>query len=232
MIITAHASGSAGNCYTIDDGHTKILLEAGASAEQIQRWTDHKLSQYSACFISHEHGDHSKGAAGLTNKGLDVYGPCGIISTGKSCAHRVHVFNAGDNITIGTLRVHAWAAIHDVPNNGLYIQSKNTGANLVFATDTQAIPHAFPEATHLMVEANYSKDIIAGMIAMGKLPRYRYGRIYAGHMSIEELLAYIKATDMEQIREIYLLHLSDANSNAEHFRRIIARETGAAVFVC
>jgi len=49
------ASGSSGNCYMVDNGQTKILIEAGVPFKRIQQWLDFKTSELSGVLISHEH---------------------------------------------------------------------------------------------------------------------------------------------------------------------------------
>jgi phosphoribosyl 1,2-cyclic phosphodiesterase len=49
------ASGSSGNCYLINDGRTKILLEAGIPIKKIREATGFQLSQVSGALISHCH---------------------------------------------------------------------------------------------------------------------------------------------------------------------------------
>lgn len=49
------ASGSSGNCYLIDDGRTKLLLEAGIPFKKIRQELDWKTSELAGVLISHEH---------------------------------------------------------------------------------------------------------------------------------------------------------------------------------
>ena len=50
-------------------------------------------------------------------------------------------------------------------------------------------------------------------------------------MSIETLLDLLRSNDMSKVRQIYLLHLSDNNSDAEAFKRQVRQETGAEVYI-
>ena len=69
------ASGSKGNCYLIDDGKTKLLLDAGIPFNQIQIGCDFCVSDISGCLISHKHGDHAKAIKDLIKRSINVYGP-------------------------------------------------------------------------------------------------------------------------------------------------------------
>jgi hypothetical protein len=50
-------------------------------------------------------------------------------------------------------------------------------------------------------------------------------------MSLEKCVEYLKAADLSKVMAIYLLHLSDANSDEREFKRAIERETGVPVYV-
>ena len=57
-------SGSSGNCFYIDGGETKILIDCGVSAKAAEtalRSLGSSLSELSAIFVTHEHSDHTKG---------------------------------------------------------------------------------------------------------------------------------------------------------------------------
>lgn len=53
--ITVHYSGSSGNLYAIDDGKTKILIEAGVVIKKIKEALRFRLSEIEGVLISHEH---------------------------------------------------------------------------------------------------------------------------------------------------------------------------------
>lgn len=55
MKIEVLASGSAGNCYVVDDGSTKVMIECGIPIKQIKRKGGFKVHEMSGCLISHEH---------------------------------------------------------------------------------------------------------------------------------------------------------------------------------
>ena len=82
-----------------------------------------------------------------------------------------------------------------------------------------------------MLEANYSKEKLLERARTGELSVKLAERIMQTHMSIDTALGFIRANDMDKIKQIYLLHLSNGNSNAEDFKRQVQQETGAEVYV-
>ena len=82
-----------------------------------------------------------------------------------------------------------------------------------------------------MIEANYAEDIMIGNVRDEKVPLSLAERVAGTHMSIDTLLSLLRANDMTKVRQIYLLHLSDNNSDAEVFKKMVQRETGAEVYI-
>jgi len=86
--------------------------------------------------------------------------------------------------------------------------------------------------THIMIEANYSLDIlrenIESMDGMGA----RKSRILESHMSIDNLEDMLKANDLSKVQQIFLIHMSSDNGDPEGFKEKIQRLTGAEVYTC
>src|SRR5512141_1394940 len=67
MKIAALASGSAGNCFYVEDDQTEtaVLIDAGISTRQIccrMAMLGLTTAKIKGIFITHEHADHIKGA--------------------------------------------------------------------------------------------------------------------------------------------------------------------------
>jgi phosphoribosyl 1,2-cyclic phosphodiesterase len=56
-------------------------------------------------------------------------------------------------------------------------------------------------------------------------------RIIRSHMSLETLKDMLRANDLSKVEAIYLLHLSDGNSDAVRFKREVQELTGKMVFI-
>jgi hypothetical protein len=50
-------------------------------------------------------------------------------------------------------------------------------------------------------------------------------------MSLERVISMMKANDLSRCRAIWLLHLSDANSNEELMRRKVQETVGVPVYI-
>lgn len=126
---------------------------------------------------------------------------------------------------------------HDVPNLGYLIRSRATGEQLLYYTDTAYLKYTFPGIDYLMGECNYSLESMNENIAEERLPAALKPRILKSHMSIETYIDLLKANGytasdgVPRLKQIYLLHLSNNNSNAEDFRRRVQELCACEVYI-
>jgi len=229
--ITALASSSKGNCYLVNDGSTKILLECGIRFKDIQRGLNFETSDISACLITHEHKDHCVAIKEVLKVGIDCYTSPGTAKGMNVRHHRIHNIKAKQKFTIGTWSIMPFEANHDVLEPLSFLLVNQVGEKLLFATDTFYIKYKFKGLTHIMVEANYSLKILEKKIDDGSLPEVMKTRLMRSHFSLENVKDFLKANDLSKVEEIWLLHLSDTNSDAEQFKREIAEQTGKMIYV-
>lgn len=236
MEIKVLESGSSGNCTYINDGKTSLLLDAGIPVAKIRIGTDFRLGSVSGALITHRHGDHAKSVLQLLYIGVNVYAHEDVFS---NIAHKPYNANViqfdGDTplpFTVGTFSVTPFSVHHDVPNLGFYIHSTATGENLVYFTDTFYLTHTFPALNYLLAECNYDPEELDWNIADGRLAPEFKKRLVRSHMSIDTLIDMLKANDLSNMKQIYLMHLSDNNSRAEDFRRRVQAVAGCEVYIC
>lgn len=237
MNIKVIGSGSSGNCYRVSDGKTSLLLEAGLPIKKIKFGCDYNLSSISACLITHEHKDHFAAVSELMRAGVDVYMTGGTAQSARAESYRLKLWyrDGVDGIgnpfyhteRIGTFTVKPFVVHHDAAEPvGYLIESKLTGERLLFVTDTYYIDYKFCGLTHIMIEANYSADALADA---DNDPRR--SRLRRSHMSIENCIEMLKANDLSRCSEIWLIHLSSSNGDAEGFKRKVQEVTGAVVHI-
>lgn len=228
MKIDVYASGSKGNCYRISDGKTDLLLECGISAREILKAIDFGVSLIEGCLVSHEHGDHSKGVKDMLRIGFDVYTSQGTLDALNVSGHHCHPVQAGRSFRIGTFDIYPFDTEHDAAEPlGFVITSTDTRERLLFFTDTYYVKYVFRNVNYIMGECNYSERTLRP-----DLERSRMDRLFESHMSLEHLIELLGHYDMTQVKQIYLLHLSDDNSDEELFKREVQRATGVEVYVC
>jgi len=223
--ITIHHSGSSGNLYQVGT----LLIEAGVPIRQIKKSLDYRLSRISGCLISHSHGDHACAARDLMKAGIDCYCSRDTATELGISGHRLHILEAGTQFKVAGWTVRPFDLVHDVPCLGFLLASG--GEKLMYANDTNYIPYRFKGLTHVMLGVNYDKEILIDNITYGYINPEVGKRVLQNHMSLSTAQGFFRANDMSQVREIYLLHLSDPNSDAEKFKREIQAITGRPVCI-
>lgn len=233
MNITVIASGSSGNAYRIDDGETSLLLDAGIPLRLIKQALNFRVRDIAGCLITHAHGDHAKAAGDLAKAGVDIYTSKGTLDACRLAGHRMKAVEALKEINIGTFAVLPFDVQHDAPDSlGFLLTSRATGEKLLYFTDTYYIKYRFTGLTHIMGECNYSMDIIEQSVRNGYIPPELVPRLIKSHMSLDHFLDLLRANDLRQVKQIYLLHLSNNNSDAERFKEAVQKLTGTEVYVC
>ena len=83
-----------------------------------------------------------------------------------------------------------------------------------------------------MAECNFSREALQRSVAAGYISVDMVPRLMRSHMSLEHLKDMLNANDLGRLRQIYLLHLSQNNSDAARMKSEIERMTGVEVYVC
>ncbi|WP_026701482.1 MBL fold metallo-hydrolase [Salibacterium aidingense] len=229
--ITALASSSRGNCYRVTDGRTPILLECGISYKEIQLGLDFQVSENEGCLITHEHQDHCKAIKDVTRAGIDCYMSVGTAEAIGHSNHRIKTVQAKKAFNLGTWTILPFDVQHDVSEPYGFLLANQSGDKLLFATDTFYIKYRFNGLTHLLLECNYSLDILDENILNGYVPQVMRKRLMRSHMSLENFKEFLRANDLSKLEEIWMLHLSDSNSDEERFKREIMELTGSPVYI-
>lgn len=233
MLINPIASGSSGNAYYISDGHSSLLLDAGIPLAQIQAGCGYKVSQLSGCLVTHGHGDHVKAAQALARLGVNIYTSNGTAEMVKLKGHRIRTVQALKSFSAGTFEVLPFDVEHDVPEPlGFLIRSTVTQEKLLYFTDTYYIRYTFVGLTHIMMEANYDPDTMEQNVKEGRVDVSRAKRTIGSHMSIDTVIKTLESFDLSRLQQIYLLHLSNDNSQAADFKRRVQALTGKEVYLC
>lgn len=227
------SSSSAGNGYLLISSIGEVLIiEAGCSLMVVKKALDFDLSKIVGCIVSHSHKDHSGYLYDYQKAGINC---CMNEETkqsifGMAPYHNVNVLNAKTVYKIGSFKVQGFPLKHDVMNFGYLLQHSECGLT-VFITDTHYCPFKFPGMNNVLVEANYSDDIIEEKLRRGTGNMYVRNRVIMSHLEIGTTVDFLKANDLSKVNNIVLLHLSEGNSNAADFQKRVQEATGKSVFV-
>ncbi len=144
--------------------------------------------------------------------------------------HRINILKAGEQDFVGDWVVLPFDLHHDVPSHGFLIGDLNF-EKLLFIPDTSYIRNRFEGVTIIAIECNYIADRLSANIQSGALPQVVGRRVRRNHMSLDTVIGMLKANDLSRCREIWLLHLSDGNSDEEKMRRKVQETTGIATYI-
>lgn len=231
MKLKVLASGSKGNCYLLKSNDEILILECGISYKQILEGLSFNLEDVVGCLVTHEHKDHSKAIEKLNNNGIDVYASKGTFETLDIKNHRTKIIKSEDILKIGNFTIMPFEVKHDAKEPlGFLINHKEIG-NLLFITDSYYCEYNFNNLNHILVECNYSKNILDENIKDGVIPISLRNRIVKSHFELKNVIEFLKSNDLRSLKNLVLLHLSNQNSDEDYFINEVAKNTGLVVEV-
>lgn len=116
-------------------------------------------------------------------------------------------------VELGSFKIKFFELVHNVDNFGAWIFEKSIG-KVVYITDTQYIKYKFQGLNHILVEANYSKDLLA----QNEDNSEKKSHVLSGHMELQAALDFISTNNNAGLRNVILCHLSQDNANPEQFK--------------
>lgn len=193
MTLKCLGSGSSGNCYILENDNEALIIEAGVSFLEVKKALDFNIRKIVGVVVSHSHGDHSKFIGEYGKAGIPVFKPYN-----EEIASPL-------SVKYGGFGVKAFRLVHDVPCYGFYIQHSEIG-RLVYASDTEYIKYRFQNLNHILVECNYSKELIDNEAA-------NRSHVLRGHMELQTTLEFLRVNNNPDLRNVVLLHMSRDNAD-------------------
>ena len=228
VIFLSLASGSSGNCYYLGTNTYGILIDAGIGVRTIKKCLKDyglALERVRAVFVTHDHADHIKAVGTLGEKyGIPIYSTHEIhvginknyCMTEKLSSASVRYIQKEVPVLLDDFRITAFEVPHDGMDNVGYCVEVD-GKVFSFLTDLGCItPTAskYISKTHyLVIEANYDEE----MLKMGPYPEHLKERIAGdnGHMSNRDTAMFLADNIHEDLKYIWLCHLSKDNNHPE-----------------
>lgn len=209
MKLRCLGSGSSGNCYLLIAGNGEtLIIDPGVPIKEIKRTINWNISCVVGAVCTHHHADHAKSVKDLEQMGISVFKPYESpkpMSIG-STDWTIQGFELTDKA--GKI-MHTNADGSECPCYGFLISHQEMG-RMLYITDTELIKWRFKNVNQILVEANYSKEII-----QQENPNYEH--VCRGHMELGTTLEFLKVNKGPDLRNVVLLHLSNDNSDAEMF---------------
>lgn len=190
-----------------------------------------RLDSIHHILVTHDHADHVKSVGSISNEyHLPVYTTRLVHKgiEGNYCVRKkispdnVRVIEKGVPFTIGEFTVTPFGVPHDSTDNVGY-QVECGGVCFCLITDVGHITdemHDFiGRANYLVLEANHSVE----MLLQGHYPQYLKERILGpnGHLSNDACGEALAQYATQQLRHVWLCHLSEENNHPELARKTI-----------
>lgn len=221
MRLICLGSGSSGNCYLLENDTECLVIEAGLPFKVVKKALDFNISKIVGVVVSHSHGDHAGRAHEYEAAGIPVFKPF-------EQATRL-VYWGGFEITAFDLTDKQGRFMHnnsdgsECPCYGFYINHGDMGT-LAYITDTELIKWRFSGLNHILVEANYSADLIDPSAV-------NRNHVLTGHMELQTTLDFLQANNNPELRNVILCHLSGGNADPVVFREKAGQVVDCPVYV-
>jgi phosphoribosyl 1,2-cyclic phosphodiesterase len=232
MQLTIINSNSSGNAYLLENSKEALLIECGVRFDQIKKALNFNYSKVVACLVTHSHQDHCRSVREVMNAGIDVWASPGTHGEMKTeYSHRARVTFSGNTFNAGGFKIKAFDIKHDTAEPlGFLINHEETG-NVLFLTDSYYCEYTFKGLNNIIIEANYSQDIVDNNVSEGSTIRMLRDRVIESHMSLQTCKKTLQANDLSAVNQIVLIHLSDGNSDAKRFKHEVEQQTGKRVSI-
>ncbi len=230
-------SGSSGNSYVLYSDSDALMIDAGVGVRALKKHAKSyglALSRVHHLLVTHDHADHIKCVGSLSHDlHLPVYATEAVhhgIDRNYCVARKVdaelrHYLVPDTPVEAGTFRVTPFSVPHDSSDNVGY-QVEAQGTVFCIITDagrvTEEMGQYIGRANYLVLEANHDVE----MLQNGPYPQHLKKRIQSGtghlnNVACGEAIAHYMN---EQLRHVWLCHLSEENNHPE-----LARKTVEAV---
>lgn len=214
-------SGSGGNAMVVECGQRRILIDAGFSAREIKRrlaFFEVEPESLEALVLTHEHGDHGRGADRLAKKyGLPVLATAGTLREtrlGEQASRQAQVIRSGEPREVAGFRVEPFVIPHDAREPVGFLIEDPYGRRVGLAADlgcrTQLAWGRLSNLDILVLETNHDLD----MLRTGPYPWSLKQRVAGrhGHLSNREAAEGLPELICDRLRWVVLYHLSRTNN--------------------
>jgi len=221
MEFSALASGSSGNCFYVEHDDAAVLIDCGISSKQIvERLCCLKRNpeRVKAIFITHEHGDHTRGADVFSRQfKVPIYA---TRKTAKNCFlcmddKMVRSIRNNESVNVGGMRVEAFSKPHNCADPVSYNIYNDKKISVI--TDvgfvSKNIEKNISDSDFLCIESNHDEM----MLEAGPYPHFlkRWIRSDQGHLSNFQSAIGVLEFAPPALKNIMLSHISRTNNKPE-----------------
>ncbi len=215
-------SGSRGNATLIESSATRVLVDCGFSARETERrlhLAGVDAATIDALLVTHEHGDHLRGAVTFARRHQVLLG--GTLGTFRGvrigAGIRFHPINPHHGpFPIGDLEVMPYPIPHD-SREPVQFTFAHAGRRLGLLTDagyiTPYIQSSLAGVDALLLECNHDPQLLRS----GPYPPALQQRVGGdhGHLSNHQAAQLLARLDPPRLQHLVAAHLSEKNNRPE-----------------
>lgn len=223
------ATGSSGNCYSIEMNDEIILVDCGVPLKRIKETVDFAEYQKKpvTLYITHEHTDHISGLTPVINQLRPK------IYTSEGTADSLHakgvdtelLFVLDDSVQYDfkNYAVSPFRIMHDSAEP-FGFSFNIEGKQICFATDlgvaSDSVLNHLTKANTLILESNYEENLLL----KGSYPEYLKKRIMSakGHLSNKDALNVVGILSKDIIEKVFFAHISDENNDYDILNKYVS----------
>jgi phosphoribosyl 1,2-cyclic phosphodiesterase len=218
MRIASLGSGSKGNATLVNVKDEYYLIDCGFGLKEVESRLASKgvrPEALSGIFVTHEHGDHLKGAPMLANRyKIPVWATHGTSRYFKRDVPTARVINPQTRIQLGSVEIEPITVPHDSAEPCQFIFRHN-GLSFGILTDlgslTSRIVESYNDCHLLMLECNHDPELLQKGPYPPSLKR-RVGGNY-GHLSNMQAAELVRRINKTQLQTILVSHISEQNND-------------------
>jgi phosphoribosyl 1,2-cyclic phosphodiesterase len=223
-------SGSRGNCCAVESEGVVILVDAGFSAREVERRAASvglDLGQVAGIVLTHEHGDHACGTAGLARKLrapiLTAHGTWSRLG-GKLSTTEHRPLGLSNRVELGPFMVEGCPISHDAFDPLAVTVRIPDGTSIGVAYDlgrvTTAVRYLLRNLTGIVLESNHDEV----QLRTSEYPPVVQRRIAGsgGHLSNRAAAQLLRELHHPGLAVVVLAHLSQQCNSAADARAAVA----------
>jgi phosphoribosyl 1,2-cyclic phosphodiesterase len=214
-------SGSGGNAVVVESDGQRLLLDAGFSCRELERrlkavGVDPR--SIGAVLLTHEHEDHSRGAARFAGKhDVPIHASVGTLDASglrQATAAPLRSIAAGATVDVQGFQIEAVPIPHDAREPVAFVVADRYGHRLALVADlgcrSQAVWGRLRDLDALLLETNHDLE----MLRSGPYPWVLKQRIASrhGHLSNVDAAAGLPDILGDRLRWLVPYHLSRTNN--------------------
>ena len=228
-------SGSSGNSFFVQSDTTNLIIDAGVSLKKIStalKKININGENIDAILVTHDHIDHTKSIATLSNKyNIPVFANQKTWEAISDIAQKItdenrKFFNISEIFSIGDIKIFPFNTPHDAADPcgfNLYHEDKKISIATDIGHVSEELLNHLKNSSCILLEANYDTEILK----YSKYPYLLKQRISGnqGHLSnISAAKTLINLYDYG-LQKALLIHLSKENNFPELAYETIKNET-------